>query len=118
MELNAIVEKFPGFTVILNHLGCDHCGALDGDCRYGILLNCEHYAKLTLLRERHPQRQVALALAEDCLWQNYGKFAKETPVETLEEADFVYYNGGHVGINRGNGFIESKWGSLSRRIPA
>ncbi len=125
--MRKLEEQNPGFTMIQNHIkNCDcqdkkTTGDVEKDTmrarwqkvtlRFVLLAECARYACSTILLEQLPDVEQALTLAKDSQlaphyfsWQN---------IEDPEEAHLVYYftsTGGHWGVYRGNGVVESTWG--------
>lgn len=99
--------------------------ASPNSCWHGIG-NCKDYALSTIILEKCPNKDEAILILNYCikktLWCPFGtaeifKFIDYPQVETPEEATLVIYSKGpqkgtHYGIYRGNGVVESKWGSM------
>jgi len=71
---------------------------------------CQGYSYTRVLLEKFPDKKAAIAMIKDSSrppWEFPWK-----RVETLEEADLVYYDGGHWAVHVGDGIIESVWGSF------
>jgi hypothetical protein len=95
------------------------CAAKDG-CWYSFR-NCMEYAYVTAVFENCPNKDEGIAiinyLMREGIYSKIFDFIETQQVDNPEEAVFVSYskNGAstHLGIYRGNGVVESKWGLMS-----
>lgn len=94
--------------------------AAEGGCWYS-RRNCIDYAYFTAVFEKCPDKDAAIAiisyLMREGVYKKIFDFIETQEVDDPEEAVFVSYsrNGAstHLGIYRGNGIVESKWGSMN-----
>lgn len=92
-----------------------------GGCWYNDLFNnCQKYAYLTVIYEQCPNKDEAIAILNYCMGEPSSQvfnFIELVETADLEKATIVRYfenfpTETHVGIYRGKGKIDSKWGSL------
>jgi hypothetical protein len=105
-ELRQFAAKFEGFEVIDNHLECAAC--FSRQCEFSHK-QCFDYAFQTILLEKRPPN-IRLDTIKTVDNLNFRDFIRLEETLNHEEAEFVMYEGGHYGIYRGNGIVESKWG--------
>lgn len=142
-EIRELGTKFPGFSLVDNHLDCSGCEdwysksrikegstqldrfrflrdrAAEGGCWYSCR-NCIDYTYFTIVFERCPNKDAAIAiihyLMREGIYNKIFDFIETQEVDDPEEAAFVSYskNGAstHLGIYRGDGVVESKWGLM------
>lgn len=143
-EIRELGTKFPGFSLVNNHLDCSGCEdgysksiikegstqldrfrflrdrAAEGGCWYR-RMNCIDYTYFTVVFERCLNKDAAIAiinyLMREGIYIKIFDFIEAQEVDDPEEAVFVSYsrNGAstHLGIYRGKGVVESKWGGIN-----
>ena len=140
-EIRELGTRFPGFSLVNNHLGCSNCEdcysrsiikegstqldrfrflrdrAAEGGCWYR-RMNCIDYTYFTIIFERWPNKDEAIAiincLMREGIYKRIFGFIEAQEVDDPEEAVFVSYSTStHLGIYRGDGVVESKWGGIN-----
>ena len=94
--------------------------AAKGGCWYS-LRNCIDYAYFTAVLENCPNQDAAIAiinyLMREGIYSKIFDFIETQEVDDPEEGVFVSYSRNgvstHMGIYRGGGVVESKWGGIN-----